>query len=180
MNEDEHITCVRSRIISIFKEVIRVSDSLGCGMEAAAVNPYLLQGLFLKLTGALEQKLKCICWLLASDDLEYRHARYYKGWSLHECSTLNDKYQVYEDILAQINKKEPDYKLLIAGYGKRLLCNVFDEIYNLLHESNVARINQSKFDEFVNIFPNIKEENIIHQKKSSFILRIRGSFVHRL
>lgn len=42
-------------------------------MESYPLCEYVMQSLFLKLTGAQEQKLKCICWDIATHNYEYRY-----------------------------------------------------------------------------------------------------------
>ena len=55
MNRDEHITYINSKLIDLLKEVVCTANHLGNGMEANIVNGYLLQSLFLQMTGAQEQ-----------------------------------------------------------------------------------------------------------------------------
>ena len=83
MNQDEHITFIKSSLLDILHEVVSSANLLGDGMSFFAVHGYLLQSLFLQMTGAQEQKMKCICWELATNNLQYRYYRYYN---------INEKY----------------------------------------------------------------------------------------
>ena len=69
-----------------------------------------MQSVFLKMAGAQEQKMKCICWELATEDYEYRYKRYNGKWDLGECSNYEAKKIVYQDLIEQINKQEHSYK----------------------------------------------------------------------
>lgn len=161
MNVDEHITCVRSRLMSIFKEVISVSNHLGGGMEAALVNPYLLQSLFLRLTGAQEQKMKCICWILASDNLDYRYNRYYRGWKLSQCSDYDSKNAVYLDLVTKIKVKDSTYRILADEKAARaLIKGVFNEIMEAVDSTNVHKLNCRKFDDFKQVFSSVNPNNL--------------------
>lgn len=80
------------------------------GMGTYPVSEYVLQSLFLKMTGLHEQKLKCICWELATDDYGYRYRRLLSG-SLGECSKYSDKKLVLQDLIAAIKKIDKKFSV---------------------------------------------------------------------
>lgn len=169
MNRDEHITYIRSSLLNLMREVICTTNHLGNGMEANMVNGYLLQSLFLQMTGAQEQKMKCICWELATNDLTYRYKRYYDGWSLSQCSTLNDKSHVYEDILTAILKIEPTYKLFANDADKgAFINNVFNSVKSIFDATNLACFHKKKYDQFKTFFPSLRVANITPTNKHIF------------
>jgi hypothetical protein len=60
------------------------------------------------MTGFQEQKMKCICWELASNDYEYRYKRYtFKP--LGECSRYDEKKTIYKDLIEQIKNSISDF-----------------------------------------------------------------------
>ena len=61
------------------------------------------------MTGASEQKLKCICWEIATFDYEYRYQMLSKP--LGECSSFEDKKTVFKDVLKAITNLQPSYAL---------------------------------------------------------------------
>ena len=61
------------------RETVTACTGIGDGVETQSLCEYVLQTTFLKMTGASEQKLKCICWEIATYDYEYRH-RYLTCW----------------------------------------------------------------------------------------------------
>lgn len=169
MNRDEHKTYIKNDLAKIMREVVCSANLLGNGMEFFAVNGYLLQSLFLQMTGAQEQKMKCICWELATDDLSYRHRRYYTGWTLNQCSTLNDKNHVYEDLLRAIVCRESTFKLFVDNTAKRnFLDDILDQMKTVFENTNIALCNKPKYELFKAIFMNLKEENIVTDKKYIF------------
>lgn len=169
MKRDEHITYINGRLINLLKEVVCTANHLGNGMEANMVNGYLFQSLFLQMTGAQEQKMKCICWELATDDLAYRYKRYYDGWRLNQCSTLEDKTTVYKDLLAAIHKVDPTYKLFPDIHAKQNFINeVFLSVCGIFDKSNIIEFHKKKFSEFKVFFDGINASNIAPSVKDIF------------
>lgn len=169
MNRDEHITYIRSSLLSLMREVICTTNHLGKGMEANMVNGYLLQSLFLQMTGAQEQKMKCICWELATNDLTYRYKRYYDGWSLSQCSTLKDKSHVYEDLLSAIMKVDPTFKLFADDADKTAFVNyVFSSVQSIFNTTNIACFHKQKYDQFLLFFTILSVSNITPSNKLIF------------
>lgn len=169
MNREEHITFIRSQLLNIPKEVICTANHLGRGMEANMVTGYLLQSLFLQMTGAQEQKMKCICWEMATNDLKYRYKRYYKGWTLSECSTLEDKSHVYEDLLSSIHRMDDTYKLFNNDTDKTSFVNrITNNICTIFDATNIVEFQKTKYDEFKDFFSNLHPSNIVPTNKVIF------------
>ena len=105
MRNNTHTKFLLTPILSILKESIIACRGIGIGIETQALSEYVMQTTFLKMTGALEQKMKCICWEIASNDYEYRYQYLKKNYG--ECSRYEDKNHVYKDLInaiARINK----------------------------------------------------------------------------
>ena len=105
MRNNTHTKFILTPILSILKESIIACRGIGVGIETQALSEYVMQTTFLKMTGALEQKMKCICWEIASNDYEYRYQYLKKNYG--ECSSYNDKNHVYNDLInaiARINR----------------------------------------------------------------------------
>lgn len=105
MRNNTHTKFLLTPILSILKESIITCRGIGIGIETQALSEYVMQTTFLKMTGALEQKMKCICWEIASNDYEYRYQYLKKNYG--ECSRYEDKNHVYKDLInaiARINK----------------------------------------------------------------------------
>lgn len=156
MNRDEHITFIKSDLSDILSNVVQSTNLLGTGMEAFAVNNYILQSLLLQLTGAQEQKLKCICWELASNDLEYRYETYYqKRWNLGQCSKLEDKNTVYKALWDATGKNKFDESARIFNFLK-------DKMYSIFNASNIVSFHQQEWETYINFVANIKNiESIV-------------------
>lgn len=104
----------REFILSPMTDLVhQASGSIAClkgGIEAYPISEYVLQSLFLKLTGFQEQKMKCVCWELATLDYDYRYHRILKG-SIGECSNCGDKANVVADLNNAISKLNRDFRI---------------------------------------------------------------------
>lgn len=110
MYTDIHTDFILTPIRTILEQGINASQSLSSGIESYPISEYLLQSLFLRMTGASEQKMKCILWQMATDDFEYRY-KYLNYQGLGECSTYASKNTVFKDLVSQIIKKRPDFQV---------------------------------------------------------------------
>ena len=99
-----HSKFILTPIFNILEEAADVSQVMGNGIGTQPLCEYVMQSIFLKMTGALEQKLKCICWEIATNDYEYRQKllRHNNG----EYSDYNAKKAVFDELLSQIRTQE--------------------------------------------------------------------------
>ena len=85
-----HNNFILSPVSEILKDMVSASSGIGNGIESFPLFEYIMQSTFLKITGAQEQKMKCIVWELATHDYEYRYMRFTKN-QLGECSNYSEK-----------------------------------------------------------------------------------------
>lgn len=173
MNRDEHIKFIKSSLADKLGGIVPTINLLGDGLEFYAVNDYILQSILLQLTGAQEQKMKCICWEMATDNLEYRYKRYYKKWELSECSTLADKSKVFQDIAKEIKRYDATYVLFSNDNEKTLMLqHILDVMNGIFYNTNISKIHAKKYDEFITIWDSITPANISYPSlKSIFHIR---------
>lgn len=79
-------------------------------METYPLCEYVMQSIFLRMTGFNEQKLKCILWELATNDYEFRY-KFLKS-DYGECSSYNEKESVFKNLYNAIQKKNCDFTLV--------------------------------------------------------------------
>jgi hypothetical protein len=123
-----------------------------------------MQSVFLKMTGFQEQKMKCICWELATNDYEYRYKRFSQK-PLGECSCYDEKKTIYKDLVEQIEKQIPNFNVSTDIEKQSILTSTISEITNIFSNTNLSIWVQNDFNEFVN-------NNII--KEEDFIKRINN------
>lgn len=143
----KHTEFILSPISEILHEFVSANKGIGCGIETFSLSEYTMQSVFLKMTGAQEQKVKSICWELATEDYEYRYERYTKK-SLGECSRYDEKNIVYKDLLTAIKKIQPEFNISVAFDHQAISQNIISELTNLFSCSNLATWAEQSYLDF--------------------------------
>lgn len=110
MSNRVHGDFIITPISNILLDGIFASASIKAGAESYPLGEYFFQSLFLRMTGAQEQKLKCICWEMATDDYTYRYDLLHKK-NYGECSNYSEKNSIYKDLIEQIRNKQSDFSI---------------------------------------------------------------------
>lgn len=140
--------------------------ALGDSIVVYSIQNDFLNSLFMQLTGAQEQKSKCICWMLAQYDLEYRRRRFFDGWNLSECSRLSDKNNVYGDLLNQTRKVLPDYHIFADIPDKQVFVqSLHSKLYNIFENTNLVAQRKHEYETFKEIAQNLNLSNIDGENK---------------
>ncbi len=109
MYNSVHHTFILTPLQEVMQDGIAASASIKIGAESFPLGEYFFQTLFLRMTGAQEQKMKCICWEMATNDYAYRYDLLHNR-NYGECSNYSDKNGIYKDIVSLIKKIQPDFK----------------------------------------------------------------------
>ena len=126
MRFNSHDRFILTPILNILRDTVNACAGIGNGLESQSLCEYVLQTTFLKMTGASEQKLKCICWEMATNDYGYRYKYLKKNYG--ECSSFSDKNKIYKDIVGMISKLAPDFNV----------DNIFDDVDVLSKEKEIV------------------------------------------
>lgn len=110
----KHHNFIVTPIGTILEEVETAISGVDAGMGSYPLFDYIMQSTYLKMTGFQEQKMKCICWELATDDYNYRYDRF-KQSPLGEGSSYKDKKIVVDDLLKAIRRYSPAFDNLSAA-----------------------------------------------------------------
>lgn len=140
-----HKDFIKTTISQILEEAVVATSSIGDGIETYPLSEYIMQTIFLKMTGFQEQKMKCICWELASRDYEYRYKRYTQN-SLGECSSYDEKNTIFGDLYSQIHKYDKNWKIE-NEVKKKIRNKVFSDLNRLLLGTNIKIWKQKSYDE---------------------------------
>nr|WP_314687682.1 hypothetical protein [uncultured Porphyromonas sp.] len=131
-----HSEFIETPLIEILKEGVHACRPLGVGMHTEPMKEYFLSSLFLRMTGAQEQKLKCICWELATHDYEFRY-KYTSKMPLGEMSSLDDKKKLYKALWESISKiMEPSMGNITLKKDK--IAELRDQFFSTLEEAPVV------------------------------------------
>lgn len=159
-----HSDFISSSILEILENGIVACAGIGEGIETYPLCDYIMQSIFLKMTGFQEQKMKFICWELATNDYDYRR-KFFKN-SLGECSSYDDKQIIYKEVNKHINK----FSSFNAASLDRtsLLATTKAEVKNLFLDTNLMFWAQKDFYEFEMIWGEILNSDFANDNNTLF------------
>lgn len=141
---------ILSSVSDILINLVTASSGIGNGIETFPLCDYIMQSVFLRMTGHQEQKMKSICWELASNDYDYRYE--FNKASLGECSTYKDKQSVYKDLIMEIKKVSPNFKISTDINRGAILKATSDEVKTIFNNSSLATWLQKSFNDYLMIW----------------------------
>lgn len=149
----KHDNFITSPVTEILQSGISALACLGDGIENFPIQDYVLQSVFLKMTGAQEQKMRCITWVVATYDYEYRYKEVLSQ-PLGEFSSLTDKTKVFNALIDQL-KKHTEISNIHNIVNKLIIKTKLNKIKNNLEcckSKELFRKNISFFDYNDNFF----------------------------
>ncbi|WP_064967329.1 hypothetical protein [Tenacibaculum ovolyticum] len=165
----KHKEFILTPIFSLLKDVILANSGIGAGIETFSLSEYIFQSVFLKMTGFQEQKMKCICWEMATNDYEYRRNLLGDDDRLGECSTYESKNKIYKRLIFLIEKNNPNFEPKEVLDTTSIRNSITDEVKHIFKNTNLSIWNQKSFFFFSqNIKEMVKPNNFIQNKKSFF------------
>lgn len=166
-----HNKFILSPIEDILVDVTSACIGIGSGVETYPLCDYVMQSTLLKMTGAQEQKMKCICWELATNDYEYRYQRFSLN-PFGECSNYQEKKEIYKDLVKQIEKhSELRFEDGLIENGL-ILQNTNHAIISSFENTNLLIWAKKHYLEYESLWSNITEkyfankENLFINKKN--------------
>lgn len=93
---------ILSPLSSLLSEAIDAMGAVDVGMRGYQVADWMMPSVFLRMTGAQEQKFKCINWDLGSIDFGVRYQHYTS--KMGEMSCYDDKNKLCGELLSYIEK----------------------------------------------------------------------------
>lgn len=165
MRTNQHQQFIKTPILDILRDTVTSCRAIGDGIEAQPLCEYILQTTFLRMTGASEQKLKCICWEMATFDYEYRHKML--SSPMGECSCYDDKNMIFksmQDVIIRLNAENISNKTFEKPYKQILANNIKSDITSIVDKSLISVMKEQELLSF-------KENKNIIQKG---LLQIMG------
>lgn len=170
-----HTNFILTPSSEILKDVVSASSGIGSGIETFPLCDYVMQSVFLKMTGAQEQKMKCICWELATHDYEYRYDRFSRQ-PLGECSAYKDKKIIYADLIKQIIKNQPSLSLVEIVDKSNFITETMRTVEDAFAGTNLLVWAQKGFNEFVDIWQDFSPEHVANDMHN--LLTNRNNFTN--
>ncbi len=154
----KHRDFILMPIDKILKEAVSATNAVGFTIKAYPLYNYIMQSIFIKMTGFQEQKLKCIVWELATDDYDYRYRKL--SDKLGECSNYKDKNEIYKDMIKLIEEHKSKFKIECIFPNKRNFMNsIGGDIFTIFNDSHLANFKLKSFKQFLDIWNNLFSEN---------------------
>lgn len=95
----KHKEFILTPLSSLIEQTLQPLDLYKGQICNYIMKEYVLQTLFMKLTGCMEQKAKCILWDIATHDFEYRRDFLRNNSNQGEYSTYDSKNYVYKTLV---------------------------------------------------------------------------------
>jgi hypothetical protein len=144
-----HTDFILSPTTAVLKDVVSASSGIGSGIETYPLYDYVMQSVFLKMTGFQEQKMKCVTWELATIDFDYRRALLDNDDKLGECSRYDDKNKIYKRLVGQIQKYNPKFDIENDLGSAAILSNATTYVKDVFNKTNLSIWAQGSFTWFV-------------------------------
>lgn len=164
----KHTDFILSPITGLIKETVSACMGIGDGMETSTIAEHILQSLFLQMTGFQEQKMKCICWEMATYDYEYRYKRFIQN-VLGECSNYKEKNQVINDIVNCTQSISGTLPLLDRSTKNAIITSVVSEIDNIILNTNLYKWESRQYKDYKDVIKNIKGSQLLVQGKNNSV-----------
>lgn len=160
-----HNKFILKPISAILNEVVNACSCIGNGIETYPLYDYIMQSVFIKMTGFQEQKMKCICWELATNDFEYRRILLANDDKLGECSSYNDKSRIYKRLIEQICKYISYFN--VGNIDKKKIREESD-IKEIFSNTNLLIWGQGAFHKYQNIWNSIENKHFANENNNLF------------
>lgn len=154
-----HSNFIYTPLSDILEDAANATQCIGQSIDIYPLCDYIMQSIFMKMTGAQEQKMKCICWELATVDFEIRYDLY-NNWTLGECSTLSAKNKIFVILLKAISKIKDDFNPNSAIDKNSILQATKDTLIKFHRNSNINSFSSREYQEFIKIFDTIEDKCI--------------------
>ncbi len=142
MENGKHTKFILTPIFEILEDCVSATRGISIGIETYPLCDYIMQTTFLKMTGAGEQKLKCILWEIATNDFKFRYEFLKPQTSYGECSRLEDKNKVFKVLKDQVKIMSSDkdcFKKIYDNFCKdEIQKKACQEIIDLFEDSIVS------------------------------------------
>lgn len=169
MKTNIHQKFIETPISNILKEAVTACKTIGDGIETHTLAEYIFQTTFLQMTGASEQKLKCICWEMATYDYEFR--RDFLKELQSELSHYDDKAKVFKHIQKVIKRLTPNWKITeITKQRTELLRNCKKYIKSILKTSQLIKWHPNHYYKFLQKIKTYKPTLFANKEQDKEIL----------
>lgn len=159
-----HRKFIETSIFGILEEAFLATKNIGVGIETYPLYDYIVQSIFIKMTGAQEQKLKCIVWELATNDFDFRRD-FLTSFSKFGFSKYDEKNSLFRQMITQIKMTESDFVIANKLDKEKILKDA--KINGILNECNFMMCSSRDYANYKNIFSKINYEMFAIEKENN-------------
>ncbi len=145
MKETEHSKLILTPALSILEDALRTLRVFEDKIEFYPLSEYFFQTIFLKMTGFMEQKCKCITWDIATVDLHFRQKflteKAHDGFSTYD--SKNFAYKALLDELRMIGKSSP----LTDDWKNKSIKELEKKFQKFYDDSDLIYLNERSFND---------------------------------
>ena len=150
----KHSVFIETPITSILQDATKVFGGISWGMESFALAEYLLNSIFIKMTGSQEQKFKCLVWEIGTEDYRYRYEHIYGKWEYGECSTLEAKTKILASLYDSTHNlcKQKDFAEDLKDCKEKQFADVKQYIIDFYNKTLKGCVFRRDFDDFYRLW----------------------------
>lgn len=162
----KHESFILTPITTVMDEISIASSLHEDGVSSFPMGDYLMQSLFLRMTGFQEQKVKCILWELATDNVDLRYERF-KNKPIGEGSSYSDKNTVFLDLVSCIKNCNANVDLLSDAERQKIFDDTKAYLAKFSELSYIKSFSQRQYYEFCKIFAKCGKQCLLHISKKN-------------
>lgn len=146
-----HSDFILTPVSDILYDISSITHSMNWGIEMYPLWDNIMQSIFIKMTGAQEQKMKCICWEISTIDFELRRDIFF-SWDMNECSKIEDKKRALKHLIKAIKKLKKNFDINTIDVD-----NIWNSTKNILNKfhTNSMGFCEREYQEYTDIFNSI-------------------------
>ena len=149
----------RDFILTDFSEFIEDSVQLSQGISLSigsyGICEYVFLTLFLKLTGASEQKMKCLCWEMGTEDYEFRRKYLEINSKYGEMSNDESKKYVFQNLVKIITKADDSFIVENFIDKATILKDVKEFVLTIFKDTMLSSWNLRDYNNFEEIYDKV-------------------------
>lgn len=158
-----HRKFIETPISQVLENGLSACKTMMGGIESYPLGDYILPSVFLNMTGFQEQKLKCICWDLATIDYHFRRDWLTDLGKFGEFSSYDAKKMIYKKLTQRIDKYQcKDYcKNQVFTQDKKQ--TILDSVGSLLKDSLFNNWRQHEFLAYLKWIKEVKPKHFANK-----------------
>ena len=161
-----HDDFILTPISKVLEDVYNATDCIDVSIATYPLCDYIMLSLFMKMTGFQEQKMKCLCWEMASVDFEFRRETF-ENWPYSTCSEYKHKNQIFGKMLSLLCDRIPNYEFT-SDQRKDIIKSTKDTIDSFYNASKIKSWLEKSYHDYSISIDAVAEDCILQGGKELF------------